>query len=219
MSRAAAVAVVLAVVLLTAVAAAAPAHADRLDEAARALRKPGVWVDADLLWLVSPRAARRLSREIDRAPVPVRVAVMPKVEEDESRGDQRAILRGIVRRVRAGGLYVLADQDGDVVYAAHDLRRDIRESSFPTGIGLGSVSLSQSLAAIVPAMRAAQPAAPVSFEPFSDPQGIRTSGGGNHDSLLLVGLLSALFGAVLGVGLHFCLRGIVALTAGVRRRA
>jgi len=103
----------------------ADAQANRLDGAAHALREPGVWVDSELTWLLGPREARRLDRQIARAEVPVRVAVLPQVEADESRGDPRAIARAIISRAGRDGLYVLVDQDGRVRLAARNLARGI----------------------------------------------------------------------------------------------
>ena len=219
MSRRAAAMRVLASVLLAALACSDVARADRLDAAARALRAPGVWVDADLTWLVGPSSARRLDREIGRAGVPVRVAVLPQVAVDESRGDRRAIARAIIRRVGSDGLYVLVDQEGRVAYAARRLALDLRESSFPAGSGLGGAPLSEHLAALVPTIRDARPAPPVSFEPFANPQGVATTSGEQHDPLVLVALVCALVGGLLGVGLHVCVRRVLGATNAWGRRA
>ena len=203
-------------------AGAQAAQADRLDDAGRALREPGVWVDADLSWLVGPEQARRLDRAIDRAHVPVRVAVLPRVENDESRGDQRAIVRAIIRRVDRDGLYALVDQDGDVAYAARRLPLDITEFSFPKGSGLRPAALSTSLAALVPAVCDAAPAdPPVSFEPFADPKGVSLSSGGraDHDPLLGVALACLLFGAAGGFIVYVVVRTAVAGADRWRQRA
>lgn len=210
---------VLALVLVATGAWTDAAQAGRLDVAGRALREPGVWVDADLAWLVSPAAARRLDREIDRAHVPVRVAVLPQLAVDESRGDRRAIARALIRRVGRDGLYVLVDQDGDVAYAARRLPFDTAKRSFPDAGGRGDATLAEALAALVPTVRAARGEPPVSIEPYSDPRGVTTSPHRNHDSLLVIALLSGLVGLLLGVGSHVCVRAIAGAASAWRQRA
>jgi hypothetical protein len=215
--RATTAARVLAGVLLAMLAVADAAHADRFDEAARALREPGVWVDRDLSWLVGPAEARRLDRRIAAADVPVRVAVLPQVEKDESRGDQRAIARAIIRRVDRDGLYVLVDQEGDVDYAARDLPLKVSEFSFRTSQEFGGGPFRDQLAGLVPTLQAAAPAAPpVSFEPFSNPKGISLGGKVERDSLVMIALVCAFLGAVLGIGLHFVVRGVAGAAAALR---
>jgi hypothetical protein len=211
MSPRAIVAAVMASVLLAGLVSADAARAGRLDDAGRALREPGVWVDPDLTWLVGPREVRRLDRQIDRADVPVRIAVLPQVEVDESRGDQRAIARAIMRRADRDGLYVLVDQDGRLAAAARDVPLDLGEASFSPFSELGRRPLSEQLAAIVPTVRAAAPATPTSFEPFANPKGLPSSGGGRDgDPLAGIALACALLGAIAGFGLHFMLRAAVA---------
>jgi hypothetical protein len=206
--------------LLAGLVLADAARAGRLDDAGRALRAPGVWVDRDLSWLVGPQEARRLDRQIDRAKVPVRVAVLPQVAQDESRGDQRAIARAIIRRAGRDGLYVLVDQDGRLEYAASNLPLDLTESSFDRySGGLRERPLREQLDALVPTVSAAAAAAPVSFAPFADPKGLPTSGGSDHDPLAGVAFACALLGGMLGLGLYFLLRGVVAVTGAWRSRA
>ena len=208
------------VLVLGAVAPAA--QAGRLDDAGRALREPGVWVAADLSWLVTPAQARRLDREIDRAGVPVRVAVLPHLEVDESRGDPRAIVRAIIRRADRDGLYVLVDEEGRVEYAARRLALDVTEFSFPRhSRGFGPAPLRESLAGLVPTLRAAAPASPpTSFEPFASPEGVsRSSGGDDRDPLLGVALACTLLGALGGFVLYWLLRAAVAGAGALRQRA
>ncbi|MEA2155811.1 MAG: hypothetical protein QOE11_1951 [Solirubrobacteraceae bacterium] len=213
------VAGMLAGALLATVVFADAARADRLDEAGAALSRPGVWVDRDLTWLVTPQQARRLDRQIGRAQVAVRIAVLPRVQVDESRGDPRAIARAIIRRAGGDGLYVLVDQNGSVQYAARNLRLDLSESSFRTGPQLQHPPVSQALAAIVPTVRAARPAAPVSFLPFASPQGLETfHRAPDEDPLALIAAVFAIIGVILGLGLFVLLRSIVRAVDDVRAR-
>ena len=205
--------VVLVGALLLLLAPASAAQAGRLDDAARALGAPGVWVDPELSWLVAPGAARRLEREIRAAGVPLRVAVVPRLEVDESRGDARAIMRAIIRRVNRDGLYVLVDQDGYVEYGARRLSLDlaISYSGYDT-------SIAETLAALVPSVLAARPAAPVSFEPEAADPVDESSESEQRDSLLGVAFGSTVFGALAGFALYLGMRAVVSFVAGVRRR-
>lgn len=219
MTARAALALLLASVLLTALVSADAARADRLDDAGRALREPGAWVDPDLSWLVGPQEARSLDRRIAGAPVAVRVAVLPQVAVDESRGDQRAIARAIIRRVGRDGLYVLADQDGRLAFAARNLPLDVTEFSFDRGSGLERRQLIEKLDAVLTTVGAAAPAPPAGFEPFSDPKGLPTSGGRDHDPYALIAVVCAFLGGLLGLALHYVLRAGAAVAGAWRSRA
>jgi hypothetical protein len=211
---------VLATALLAGLVAADGARANRLDVAARALREPGVWVDRDLRWLVGPSPERRVDRAIDRAGLPVRVAVLPQVAVDESRGDQRAIVRALMSRVSRDGLYVLVDQDGGLAYAARKLPLDVSEGSFRTrkGFDEASLSLDEVLDAIVPTLRAARAATPVSFEPYANPQGVVRSYDRDGDSLVGIAAGTLLLGSMLGFALYCCVRAAAGIVGLVRRR-
>lgn len=208
-------AITAAVLALACAGAMAPdrARADRLEDAGSALREPGVWVADDLAWLVEPELERRLEREIERADVPVRVAVLPHLEIDESRGDPRAIARGIIRSADGTGLYVLVDQDGRIEYAARDLPLAVTASAFPSGGFFDPEPLPALLRAVVATTRSAPAAAATSFEPFAAPKGVFPSGGGDEDSLVGIALITAVLGLILGGLLHLLLRG-AALAAG-----
>jgi hypothetical protein len=190
------------------------AQASRLDDAARALRSPGVWVDADLSWRVVPAQARRLDRAIVRAGVAVRVAVLPRLEVDESRGDARAIARAIIRRVDRDGLYVLVDQDGRFEYAARNLPLDLSGFSFPSALAPDPMTLDK----LVPIVRQAQPAAAVSFEP-DPPFDASSSDSDSDDSLIGVAFGATLIGALGGFCIYLLVRVAAAAFVMVNRRA
>jgi len=200
----------LASALLAGAACAGAAHAGRLDDAARALREPGVWVHRDLSWLLSPAQARRLERAIDRAGIPLRVALLPQVENDESRGDPRAIARAIVGRVSSDGLYVLVDQDGRTRSAARNLPLELGDFSIDSSILGDRDSLSASLAQLVRIVEGAPRGEPRSFEPYASPKGIdapRTRAG--DEPLAGVAFGSAIFGLMIGFA-GYCLLRVVA---------
>jgi hypothetical protein len=219
MKALATVAGVLATALLGGLMTAGAARANRLDDAGRALREPGVWVDRDLSWLVTPTDARRLKRAIERAGVPVRIAVLPQVAVDESRGDQLAIVRGLMSRVDRDGLYVLVDQDGGLAYAARRLPLDVSEYSFRSRRGLveAPAPLGEVLDAIVPVVANARAAAPVSFEPYANPQGLSTHDR-DRDSLVGIAAGTLLLGSMIGFALYCFVRAAAAVVALVGRR-
>jgi len=191
----------------------ADAQANRLDGAAHALREPGVWVDSELTWLLGPREARRLDRQIARAEVPVRVAVLPQVEADESRGDPRAIARAIISRAGRDGLYVLVDQDGRVRLAARNLALEIEGSLGDRGYQETTPPLAERLEEVVRTVSMAPSAAVRSFEPDSNPKGVRSSSP-DGDSLVMIAFVCALLGALAGGALHLAVRGVVAVARG-----
>jgi hypothetical protein len=219
MNALATIAGVLVTALLAGFVTAGDARANRLDDAARALHEPGVWVDRDLSWLVSPAQARRLQRAITRAGEPVRIAVLPQVAVDESRGDQLAIVRAIIRHVDRNGLYVLVDQDGGLAYAARRLPLDVSEYSFRSRRGLteAPASLGEVLDAIVPVMAKARAAAPVSFEPYANPQGLETHHR-DRDSLVGIAAGTLLLGSLIGFALYCFVRAGAGVVTLVRRR-
>jgi len=212
MSARATTARLLASVLLWGLAVADVASADRLDAAGRALRDPGIWVQRDLSWLVDPRDARSLARDIDRAEVPVRVAVLPQIAVDESRGDPRVIARAIADRAGRDGLYVLVDQDGGLTYAARNLPLDVSEYDLYDAGRSREAAVSGRLAALVRIVRTAPAAAPVSFEPHADPKELGSYGGANDDPIALIVAVCALLGVLAGFALHYALRMVVFIT-------
>jgi hypothetical protein len=201
----------LAALLLGGLVTVEAAQANRLDHAGKALSKPGVWVDDDLDWLVEPAQARRITRRIRAARIPLRIAVLPMLEVDESRGDPRAIARSISARVGSDGLLVLVDEDGRIEYAARDLPLKLSEYSVDSGLDFDT-PLDERIDAIVAKVDAAPAGPPQTFEPYSDPEGVSSSsGGGNEDPLAGVAFGSALIGAMLGGALYFIMRAIVGL--------
>ncbi len=207
--RRARAAALLAALLLGGLVAAGVAQANRLDDAGAALSQPGVWVHDDLAWLVEPARAQRLTRRIRAARMPLRIAVLPMLEVDESRGDPRAIARSILGRVDSDGLLVLVDEDGRMEYAARDLPLQLSEYSVDSGLDLDT-PLDERIDAIVARVGAARGGPPQTFEPYSDPEGVsRSTGGSNEDPLAGVAFASALFGALLGGALYCIMRAIV----------
>lgn len=205
------VAGLLAALLVAGLLAAEAARANRLDDAGSALSKPGVWVDPDLDWLVEPARARRLTRRIRAARLPVRIAVLPMLEVDESRGDPRAIARSISARVDRDGLLVLVDEDGRTEFAARKLALKLSAYSIDATAD-PDAPIDAHLGAIVAAVHSAPAAPPQTFEPYSHPEGVSLSGGdSNEDPLALVALGSAWVGAMLGVALYFIIRALVGL--------
>jgi len=201
----------LAALLLGGLVTAEAAQANRLDDAGRSLSKPGMWVHDDLDWLVEPAQARRLTRRIRAARIPLRIAVLPMLEVDESRGDPRAIARSISARVDRDGLLVLVDEDGRMQFAARELPLKLSEYSVNSGLDIDT-PLDERIDAIVARVDSAPGGPPQTFEPYSDPEGVsRSSGGSNDDPLAGVAFGSAVIGAMLGGALYCIMRAIVGL--------
>lgn len=94
-------------------ARSSPATASpRLRRAAEALRRDPLYVDPELAWMVDAEAQRGLRRRLVGARVPVLVAVLPSVDEDESGGDTRRTLQALQRLVGRDAVYVAAEQRG-----------------------------------------------------------------------------------------------------------
>lgn len=204
-------------VLLAATVCADSTSAARLDDAGRALRAPGIWVHPDLTWLVGAREARRLARRIRTTGAPVRIAVLPQLAVDESRGDPRAIALGIIRRARGAGLYVLVDQDGRLALAGVQLARDIDEYRLEN-VGNGpDGGVAGRLGELVRVVDQAARGAPRDFEPSADPKGVPRSGDGSLDKPLLgVAFGSAIFGLVAGFALYVLLRLLVGIARAIK---
>ena len=150
---------------------------------------------------------------IDRAGVPLRVAVLPQVDADESGGDPRAIALAIVRRVPDAGLLVLVDQHSRMTYAAEDLPLDVTAFSLPAGRGPEDEDLPERLRALVRIVRAAPSAPPVSFLPYARSRVPSSSGA--DEPLVLIALVCGVLGAVIGLGLHYLMRAAVVVAAAV----
>ncbi len=176
-----------------------------------------MWVDRELSWLVGPREGRSLDRMIAEADVPVRVAVMPHVQFDESRGDPRAIARGIIRRTGRDGLYVLVNQAGRLTLAARNLAPEVVGYRLESAGNETRRDLAGRLGELVQTVEEAPRAPPRDFEPTSYPKGVPSSGGGgNDDPLALVAFGSALFGALAGAALYLVLRAVVGIVRALR---
>jgi hypothetical protein len=84
----------------------------RLLRAAASLRRDPLYVDPELAWTLDAAAQDRLRRDLRAARVPVLVAVLPSVDEDESGGDSERTLQALQRLLRRDAVYVTADQRG-----------------------------------------------------------------------------------------------------------
>lgn len=109
------------ILLAVAATVATPAQgADRLARAAAALERSPLFVHPDLLSLLPREERAQITRDLRRSPVPVRVAVLPVIAEDESEGDRERVLFGIQKRLDRAGVLVVVDQDG--LFALHSFR-------------------------------------------------------------------------------------------------
>jgi hypothetical protein len=144
----------------------APAHAaDRVDRVAGALRQSPVFVDPDVSYLVTARQRAALTRQIQRAGVPVYLAVVPLDSEDESAGDADYFTYLLHRRLGKNGIYLVSDQRGGIDWTAYQVPRD---ATLDSGEVDADASLPRKLYDIIGAFAHAPKAAP------SDPPKPRT---------------------------------------------
>lgn len=107
------------------VCAAPAAGAGRLDVLAGELRERPLAIDSELAWFFDAAEQRRLVRTLRRSPVDVRVALLPRFEEDESGGDSDRALVSLHRRLRRPGVYVVVDQHGYFTVGSYAVPREI----------------------------------------------------------------------------------------------
>ncbi len=126
MRRPVAVLAVLALVLPAAPALSATAVAsERLDALAGALREDELAVHPDLLWLLDADERDAVEDLLAGLEVPVLVAVVPLLDEDESGGDYERVLFELIERTGRPGLYVVIDQSGGFDIESDRVPRDI----------------------------------------------------------------------------------------------
>ncbi len=126
MRPALAVLAVLALVLPAALALSAGATAsERLDALAGALREDELAVHPDLLWLLDADERDAVEDLLADLEVPVLVAVVPLLDEDESGGDYERVLVELIERTGRPGLYVVIDQSGGFDIESDRVPRDI----------------------------------------------------------------------------------------------
>jgi hypothetical protein len=105
-------------------AGAVPSTA-RLDRLAAVLRREPLAVDPEVDWMFDAAEHRALERALRGARVPVLVAALPMVDEDESGGDSERILRTLQQRVGRKALYVVVDQRGRMDLASVGVPLDL----------------------------------------------------------------------------------------------
>lgn len=198
------------------VPAAAPVPAiaaDRLDRAAAALARSPLFVHPDVLWLVGRQERTAIAADLRRSRVPILVAVLPVIPEDESFGDARRILFGLHRRLGRRAVLAVVDERGSIDVETFGVPRDIRLSSADASLYRSSdepLALRERLAAVVAAADRAPPG------PAAMPKPAFAAGPSDDERgspLVAVVVL----GVALGAMAHGAVRGAVAL-ADIRRR-
>ncbi|MFA4930099.1 MAG: hypothetical protein WC558_16405 [Patulibacter sp.] len=107
------------------------AQPGRLEVAAAALRRNPLYVEDELSWMLDADQTRALTRELRDARVPVLVAVLPALSEDESGGDTRRVLRTLQQLIGRDAVYVTVDERG---------RFDLASMGIPLNLSI-SISL------------------------------------------------------------------------------
>jgi hypothetical protein len=100
---------------------------DRLTRIASELRSTPFVVDPELDWMIDRPAHRAVERTLRGARIPIFVAVLPSVDEDESGGDLERVVQRLQRDVARDGLYVAVDQDA---------RMDLASVGVPLDLGI-----------------------------------------------------------------------------------
>ncbi len=112
---------------------APPAAPGRLEAAAETLRDGALHVEDELSWMLDAEQERALRRDLEAARVPVLVAFLPSLAEDESGGDTRRVLRALQEQVGRDAVYVTVDDDG---------RFDLASMGVPLNLGISYSLLS-----------------------------------------------------------------------------
>jgi hypothetical protein len=197
----------LAVLATLAAALSAPPSyaAARLGRAAAALGRGPLFVHPDLLWLLPAAQRAEIVQTLRASAVPVRVAVLPVIPEDESHGDERRVLFGIQERLDRPGVLVVVDERGMFEIESFDVARHIvipfelvlPERESPPAIG-------QRLARLVDVVERAPPGPATRPRPRFEPRSGSDDGTPTVWQVLLVG-------AFLGVAAHLAVRLVVSL--------
>jgi hypothetical protein len=106
-------------------AAGATPSTARLDRLAGVLRRESLAVDPEVEWMFDTAEHRSLERALRGAQIPVLVAVLPMLDEDESGGDTERMLRTLQQRVGRMALYVVVDQRGRMDLASVGVPLDL----------------------------------------------------------------------------------------------
>lgn len=200
----------------------------RLDRVVRRLRRGPLSIDPELAWMFDDAGEARLRRLLEDSAIPVLVAVLPSVDEDESGGDTRRVLQHLQRGVGRDAVYVTVDQRGrfdlssvgiprsleisyGLLFPPRDERPYEEQEENPRPPGWASVS--DRLATVVRTARDAGPGAPNDvldrvrpLEPLD--RGDRRAERNREDAIA-----ASSVGLVLGVLLALAIIGI---RAGVR---
>jgi hypothetical protein len=116
-----------AAILTAAILTASPANAaDRVDRITAALRQSPVFVDPDVSYLLSEQDRTRLTRQIATAGVPIYLVAVPLLSEDESAGNADYLGYLLHRRLGRSGVYLIADQRGDLDWMSYQVPREDR---------------------------------------------------------------------------------------------
>jgi hypothetical protein len=102
-----------------------PVVSPRLRRAAEALRTDPLYVDPELAWTLDGRARSSMRAALRAARVPVLVAVLPSLDEDESGGDTRRVLQVLQRLLRRDAVYITVDQRGWIDLASMGIPLDL----------------------------------------------------------------------------------------------
>ncbi len=109
---------------VTVIAPAAPAPADRVGRIVAGLRQSPVFVDPEVSYLLTAEDRTALGRQIAAAGVPIYLAAVPLLSQDESAGNAEYLGYLLHRRLGRPGVYLVADQRGGLDWMSYQVPRD-----------------------------------------------------------------------------------------------
>lgn len=218
-------AVVAAALLVAAPVRGADAPPDRIAGLVGGLREAPVAVQPELTWLLPAGPLRRLQARLREAEVPVHVAVLSALDEDESGGDQMRQLRTLHERLGEPGLYLVVDQDGRIEPGFADVARDpvlpfrlLRDGSAGAPGGLDPADVARRIRAISAAVDGSAAAEPQSFDTAYDPEPLPELNRRRAGDLPSLAAVAVVGGLLAGTALYWIGLGAARLTSGPRAR-
>jgi hypothetical protein len=98
--------------------------ADRVDRITTGLRQSPLFVDPDVSYLLDARQRTTLGEQLKTAGVPIYLVVVSLRSEDESAGDGEYLGSLLHQRPGGNGIYLVADQHGELDSMAYQVPRD-----------------------------------------------------------------------------------------------
>jgi hypothetical protein len=197
----------IATIAATQTTLATPAHAaDRVDRITAALRQSPVFVDPDVSYLLDAHDRTALGRQIKAAGVPIFLVAVPLLSQDESAGDADYLGYLLHRRLGENGIYLIADQRGNLDWMSYQVPRD---DTLDYEQAVNGKPLPQKLHDVIDALAKSPPGTPsdpaTPRAPEPDPRQKKATGlAGHFFKAFFAGLIVS--GLLLGLAWWVCAR-------------